>query len=150
MDARLFEDRSVRLVGEPLLLDRVERPVLSQCGQRLVDAVAKRVFLLEDHAEVLLPAHRGELAHDRPVRHLDGRDEEGGREVDDDPVDLPVLEAGDGVVQGVVDRRVLTRLDVLDDVVVARRPHGRAQLRPWRSSIDPAPAKSDDRSVTTA
>ena len=70
-----------------------------------------------------------ELADDLAVRHLDGGDEERRRKVDDDAVDLLRLEAGDGIVQRVVGRRLLARLHVLDDVVVARRPDRRAELR---------------------
>ena len=52
-----------------------------------------------------------ELPEDLRVRHLDRRDVERGRQVDDEPVDLPVLQRLDrrGVLRE--DRRLLRRLD---------------------------------------
>src|SRR5687768_3214207 len=113
---------------DPLLRYLVERAGLPQGRDRLVDAVAEWVALFEDEAEILLPL-RGEPADRRCVRRLDRSDEERGRVVDDDAVDLTVPECVDGIVVSVVDRRILVRLDRVDDGVVARRSHLRAELR---------------------
>ena len=52
----------------------------------------ERVALREDHAEVLAAGSARELAEDLRVRHLGGGDVERGRQVDDEPVDLLVLQ----------------------------------------------------------
>ena len=118
------------LLGEPLLLDLLQRAVVLQLGERLVDAVAERVALLEEHPEVLLAADRGELPDDGPVLDLLGADEEErGREVDDDAVDLLPVQGRDDVVRRVVDARLLVGLDGVLDVAEARRPDLGAELR---------------------
>src|SRR5580765_8142474 len=121
---RLFQHGRVSL--EPLGLQALQRAVGAELRQRVVDAADERVALLEDHAEVLGRRGRRELALNLPVRDLDRRHVESGRQVDDEAVDLFVLQRRDGSVVRVEHRRLLGRLDVVDDVVVA----GRAELRP--------------------
>ena len=65
---------------------------------------------------------------DLAVRHLHRRDVERGRQVDDEPVDLAVLERLHRGVVRVVDLGRRARLDQVDDVVVARRPDLGTQL----------------------
>jgi len=117
---RLFQHGRVGL--EPLGLEARERAVRAELCQRVVDAADERVPLLEDHAEVLRRSNRRELAEDLALRDLHGRDVEGRGEVDDQPVDLLVLQGGYRGVVRVEDGRLLRGLDVVDDVVVARRP----------------------------
>src|SRR6266540_2690065 len=125
----LLQDRDAGLRGKPLALDLREGAVRLERGDRLVHARRQRAALLQHEPEVLLAADRRELADDEAVRHLLGTgDVERRRQVDDDPVDLLRLQAGIDVVGGVVDRRLLARLDVLRDVVVARRPELDAEL----------------------
>src|ERR671915_302823 len=114
---RPSEGGDVHHLGQPLVLDGLKRAVRLQPGQGPVRAVEQRVALLEHQPEVLLLPYRGELAHDRALVDLHGGDEEGRREVDDDTVDLLVLQGPDGIVQRVVHRGILLRLDVLLDVV---------------------------------
>src|SRR5919106_2206391 len=129
LEGALLEDGGVGLIGEPLLLDLREPAAVLQPGEGGVDAVDERAALLERHREELLLADGRELADDRAVLELDGGDEERGRQVDDDTVDLLGLHRRDRVVERVVDRRLVVRLDVVDDVLVARRPDRRAELR---------------------
>ena len=68
------------------------------------DALCERAAFRENHPELLLRAlGGGELADDLAALELRGGDEEGSRQVDDDPVDLLRLERRDGVVVRVVD-----------------------------------------------
>jgi hypothetical protein len=55
-------------------------------------------------------------------------DEEGSRQVHNDPVDLPGVEGRDGIVLVVVHAGILGRLNVVHDVVVRRRPQRSPQL----------------------
>ncbi len=57
------------------------------------------------------PGGARELAEDQAVRHLDGSDVEGRRQVDDEAVDLLVLQRLDGGVVRVEHRRLLRGLD---------------------------------------
>src|SRR2546423_9626240 len=124
----LLQDGRAADLREPLVLDLGQRPVRLQLRDRLVDATHERVPLLEDHAEVLTGRAGRELAHDHAVRHLRGRDIEGGRQIDDECVGLTVLQRGDGGVVGVEDGGLLRRLDLGLDVLVARRADLDAEL----------------------
>ena len=84
-----------------------ERAVRLERRDRLVDARRQRAALGEHEAEVAAAARGGrELADDRAVRDLHGGHVEGGRQVDDDAVDLVRLERVDRVVQRVVGGRL--------------------------------------------
>ena len=89
----------------------LQRAVRLQRRERLVHAADERVALLEDHPEALLRSLRRELAEDLAVRHLHRGDVERGRQVDDEPVDLAVLQRRDRGVVRVVDGRRWRRLD---------------------------------------
>ena len=105
--------------SEPVRLERGDAP----CRRSRVSELALR----EHHAEVLARGGR-ELAEDRPVLDLHRGHVEGGRQVDDDPVDLAVLQRLDrgGVLRE--DRRRLRGLDRVLDEVVARGAELRAEL----------------------
>ena len=117
----LLQDRGA-LLPQPTNFELLQRAVRAHRVDRLVHAAHERVSLLEDDAEVLLRALRREPPDDGRARNLDVRDVAHAGEVVDQAVDLLVLERGDDVVDRVVDPGRLVRLDVLDDVVVARRP----------------------------
>src|SRR6478672_666465 len=147
---RLFQHGRVGL--EPFGLQACQRAVSAKRCQRVVYAPDQRVALLEDHPEMLRRAFRWELAEDLAVRDLDGRDVEGGRKVDDQAVDLLVLQRGDRGVIGIEDGRLLRGLDVVDDVVVARRAELGAELvrlqgRNRGSTRDRRPLDDDERLV---
>src|SRR5689334_11585012 len=125
----LLKDWGLRLFREPGRLDLVERPVGLQPGERLVDARGQLAALREDEPELAAPARRGrELADDRAVRDLHRRHVEGGRQVDNDAVDLVGLERVDGIVQMLVRAWLRPRLDGVRDQVVAGRPDLGAEL----------------------
>src|SRR6185312_8375764 len=109
-------------------LELLDRAVPPEPVEGLVDAAPKRVALLEDHAEPLLRAERGELPDDDAVRYLHGGHVERRRQVDDDAVDLAVLERLHRGVVRVVDERARRGLDAVDDVRVARRAELRAEF----------------------
>src|SRR6266550_2335917 len=123
---RLFQHGRVGL--EPLGLQARERAVRAELRQRVVDAAHERVSLREDHPEVLRRSGRRELAQDLALRDLHGRDVERRGQVDHEAVDLLVLESGDRGIVLIEHGRLLRRLDVVDDVVVARRPQLGAEL----------------------
>src|SRR5437016_1501803 len=123
---RLFQHGRVGL--EPLALQARERAVRAELRQRAVDAAYERVSLCEDHPEVLRRSGRRELAQDLALRDLHGRDVERRRQVDHEAVDLLVLESGDRGIVLIEHGRLLRRLDVVDDVVVARRSQLGAEL----------------------
>src|SRR3990170_1352346 len=85
-------------------LQFLHRSVRPQAVERPVHALDERVVLLEHHAEVLARPALRELADDGSVVELHCDDVEGRRQVDHDPVDLPAVERGYGVVVRVVDR----------------------------------------------
>src|SRR3990170_694195 len=129
LTTRLAQDRRVRLVGEPLLLDRVQRPVGLHLPEREVHARHERAPGLEHHPEVLVGLGP-ELPHDDALLDLDRRHEERGRQVDDDAVDVAVVEIGHRLREVVVDGGLLRRrLDHLGDHVQARGPDRGAELR---------------------
>src|SRR3954465_3070530 len=71
-----LQDGHVHGLAQPLLLERIERPVVLDRGEALVDAVDERVVLLEQHAELLrLAGLLLELADDRRGRDLHRGDE---------------------------------------------------------------------------
>ena len=106
---------------EPDLLDPLQHAGALHVRERVVDAGDQGVALLEDHPEPLLAGRGLELADDLAVRHLHRRHVEGGRQVDDEAVDLADLQRLDGGVVRVVDLHRRGRLDRVDDVLVARR-----------------------------
>src|SRR5262245_52372374 len=125
---RLRQEGRVRLVGQPLLVDLVERAVRLHLLERQVHALDERAAGLERHREVLV-GRGAELAHDDTLLDLHRRDEEGRRQVHDDPVDVAVLQVRDGLRQVVVDGRLLGRLDLVRDDIEACRADRRAELR---------------------
>src|SRR2546421_8637172 len=127
--SRLLQDGRAGLVREPFALGLRERPVALQRGERVVHARDEAVPLGEHHPEMLRRADGRELAdHDAVRRLARARDEERGRQIDDEPVDLVRLQRRGHVRRVVVDGRLLVRLDVLDDVLVARRPELHPEL----------------------
>src|SRR5262245_21986373 len=90
---RLRQDRRVRLVGQPLLLDLVEPAVRLHLLEREVDALDEWTAGLERHREVLV-GRRAELADDDAVLDLHGSHVERGREIHHESVDVPVLQVG--------------------------------------------------------
>src|SRR3954449_3542377 len=119
----LLQDGRAGCLGEPDALQRLDRAVGPEPVERLVDAAGQLAALLEHEPEALLAARSGaELTHDFAVGDLHGSHVERGRKVDHEAVDLPVLERLHSRVVRVVDLRRAVRLDLLDDVVVARRP----------------------------
>src|SRR5205807_659685 len=127
--ARLPLDHRERDVLQVLLLERVQCPVGAKGGDGAVHAAHQGIALLEDDAEELLLADRGELSHHDPVLRLsDQHVHVRVRRVDEVTVDLSGVEGGDHVGGVVVDRWVLVRLDVVHDVGVARRPDLHAEL----------------------
>src|SRR5437764_740731 len=68
----LLEDRRVRLVRQPLRLDRLEGPVALQRRERLVHAGGQLAVLGEHQPEMLRRADGRELADDRRGRDLHG------------------------------------------------------------------------------
>ena len=87
-----------------------------------------------------------------PFVELDRDDEERGRQVDDDAVDLPGVQRRDRVVVRVVHGRALRGPDEPRDVAVARRPDLGAELvRPEAGdgpdARDRRPGVRDDRLV---
>src|SRR6476659_2738498 len=123
---RLFQHGRVSL--EPLGLEARQRAVGAELRQRVIHAADERVALLEDHAEMLWSPDRRELAENLAVRYLHRRHIESGREIDDQAVALLVRQGRDGSVVRVEHRRLLGRLDVVDDVVVAGRTELSAEL----------------------
>ena len=84
------------------------------------------------------------------MRNLDGRHVERGRQVDDEPVDLLVLQGLDRAGVRREDRWLLRRLDLALDQLVARRAQLRAELvglepRHRRHLRDRSPVVDDDR-----
>src|SRR4051812_18046992 len=110
------------------LLERLELPAFAQVVDRLAHALRQRRALLLQRAP-LVAARRAELADDLRARHLRGGEEERGRQIDDDRVDLLLLQGGDDVVRVVEDLRLRAGLDDLLDRVEARRPDLHAELR---------------------
>src|SRR3954451_12352866 len=109
------------------LLERLELAAFAEVADRLAHALRQRRALLQQRRP-LVAARRAELADDLRARHLRRREEERGREVDDDRVDLLLLERGDDVVRVVEDLRLRAGLDDLLDGVEARRPDLHAEL----------------------
>ena len=132
----LLQDGRAADLRQPLVLDLRQRPVGLQLRQRLVDTAHERVPLLEDHAEVLAGRARRELAENLAVRHLRRRDVERRRQVDDERVRLAVLQRGDRGIVGVVDGGLLRGLDVVLDVLIARRAELTPSLYGLRSATD--------------
>src|SRR5688500_9199986 len=115
---------------QPLVGQGVERAVDGEGLDRLVHAARQPAVLLQDEAEVLGfgAGRRADLAEDLAAVDLDGGDEAGRRQVDDNSVDLAVLHRLEGVVRRVVDLRVDGRLDDVLDRGQAGRPDLGAQL----------------------
>src|SRR5262249_11406774 len=117
----LLQDRRAGRRAEPALLERLQGPRLLEVGDRLADALRQRRALLQERAP-RVAAGRAELADDLRLGHLHGGEEERGREVDDDRVDLLLLERRHHVVGVVEHLRLARRLDDLVHRVEARRP----------------------------
>src|SRR3954452_6354051 len=119
MQVRLVEDGRSDDVGEPLLLDLIQRAVCLQRVNCAGDAGRQRAALVEHEAPLILPAGAGELADDGAAARIDERDVVGRREVDDQSVDLAVHQRLCGVTGAGVDVGLLVRLDHLGDRVEA-------------------------------
>ena len=93
-----LDDRRHTLRDEPLVRDALQLTGTRQRGECGVGAVDERVVLLEHQPEIVGGAARlgGELTDDTAALDLDGGDEQRGRQVDDDGVDLVGLEGGFG------------------------------------------------------
>ena len=115
----LGDDRRVGLVSQPGLDEAVEGAVALEGGDGLVHAADERIVEVEQQAELVTGGGR-ELADDRSALDLDGGNVEGGREVDDDRVDLLGLESSLGAGVVLVDEGLGIRLDDLVDEVEAR------------------------------
>src|SRR3954468_5667944 len=125
---RLFQHGRAAGLGDPLLLEALKRAVALQFREGLVDAAYERVPLVENEAEMLLGPTARESAHDQRIRHLHGCDVKGRREIDDETIDLLVLDRRNRCSIRVEHSRLLGRLDLADDVVVARRAELCAEL----------------------
>src|SRR5690606_1052732 len=99
----LAQDGDVPLLGEPFLGQRIQRSLGPQLLQSPVDAGLERAVVLHEDAELVgLLLGGGQRSDDGGVGHLDGRDVVGGRQVEDDGVDLTGVECRLGVGVGVV------------------------------------------------
>ena len=111
-----LENGHVDRVGEPLLLERGQGPVGLEGGDGLVHAADQGVALREEHAELLRRATGLlELADDRALRDLCGRQVERSRKVGHDRVDLAVDQGLLGVVGALEHHGVAVRLDLVAD-----------------------------------
>src|SRR3990172_6378770 len=150
--ARRLLERRRPLVRDPRVDDAGERAVVRQRRDGRIHAGGQGAAEVEHDAEVLHLAGGRQRADDRAVVELDRRGIEGRRQVDDDAVDLAGAEGLEGAAQIVVDGRVLGRLDVLDDVRVARRAQRGPELEvlqtgDGRDGRDRCSGVGDDRLV---
>src|SRR4051794_38317141 len=131
-----LEDRDgadVRLLGQPLLLEVGQGPVVRHGPERLVHACHQRIPLLEGHPDVVGGAalRVGELSDDDAVLHLLHErvgDVQRGRQVDHHGVHLVRVEGGHRVGERRVRARLRVRLDDVGDVRVRRRSDRRGEV----------------------
>src|SRR3954454_4094792 len=127
-ERRLLQERDLLAGHDPLVVDRLERPICLDRLDGLVDTWGQRAVLLEDGADLVSLQIGTELADDLAlwigrveVLELRIAHVERGAEVNDDAVDLAVLERRQrcGVIR--IDSRLDSRLDDGVDQVEARR-----------------------------